>query len=789
MHRSRARSGGEDSAKKTAVAHARVHLNGVRALACNGLEQLNLVELHLIALETNPSDMQKLGAVVRALGNVRRAAHRLKLRDLYYYVEEQERRAREALEAGLIPETTIDSCLDVIDVLKRYLVYVEESLRTGQPLPSPRMLPALRRSVESLSVPMRAVPAVTPRDAQKRLGELLMESGDVTEGDLQRILFECEEAGPHQPIGELLLEELRISREQLNRALAEQARDPQHPLLGEILVHMGAVSRRGLNKTLERQRHPKTRRLGETLVRAGLVPAKRVVLALRSQGIIRDAVRHGLASLAARFAARATETGPPQQRNRLSADEHAALARFQDEARNLLNAADRNLLALESDAADPHALESVRRSIHALARFASYLGLADIGRFARAFSGYLARASDSAFPLRGPHLDVAFDCVEVLRRHVGYVDEALKTKGRIHREKQLPEYIAFLRALSAGRHKNLRVTRLQPPADGQRLGDILVASGMISREALDAVLAAQAQTRETAMLGELLVDEALVSRDQVDAALAAQQRNPSIGRLGDILVQWGLVDRADIEAAITRQRAQGRPRIGELLVRTGAVPAKAVAHALRCQRAGLAGTAAATLVASSILAPAPPADATAVHSAGDAAIVWVMDRGLAPDTDGDGLSDAVEAALGTHPLAPDTDRDGMLDGWEVWNALNPRNAADAAEDADNDFLTNGDEAGLGSQPFAVDSDGDEYWDFIEAERGTDPASSASHPVSRVYGDTNADDKVNASDIQYVINAALGLDTPVPTNINRVGAVDALDIQGIINAALGIAPRA
>ena len=89
----------------------------------------------------------------------------------------------------------------------------------------------------------------------------------------------------------------------------------------------------------------------------------------------------------------------------------------------------------------------------------------------------------------------------------------------------------------------------------------------------------------------------------------------------------------------------------------------------------------------------------------------------------------------------------------------------------------------------MDSDGDEYWDFIEAERGTDPASSASHPVSRVYGDTNADDKVNASDIQYVINAALGLDTPVPTNINRVGAVDALDIQGIINAALGIVPPA
>ncbi len=35
------------------------------------------------------------------------------------------------------------------------------------------------------------------------------------------------------------------------------------------------------------------------------------------------------------------------------------------------------------------------------------------------------------------------------------------------------------------------------------------------------------------------------------------------------------------------------------------------------------------------------------------------------DSDGDGLSDAEEAALGTLPNDSDTDGDGLLDGWEV----------------------------------------------------------------------------------------------------------------------------
>jgi hypothetical protein len=46
-----------------------------------------------------------------------------------------------------------------------------------------------------------------------------------------------------------------------------------------------------------------------------------------------------------------------------------------------------------------------------------------------------------------------------------------------------------------------------------------------------------------------------------------------------------------------------------------------------------------------------------------------------PDSDGDGLNDGLEAGLGTDPLNPDTDGDGYSDGYEVANRSNPKDPA------------------------------------------------------------------------------------------------------------------
>lgn len=70
---------------------------------------------------------------------------------------------------------------------------------------------------------------------------------------------------------------------------------------------------------------------------------------------------------------------------------------------------------------------------------------------------------------------------------------------------------------------------------------------------------------------------------------------------------------------------------------------------------------------------------------------------VAPDRDGDGLSDADEAIHGTDPDDPDSDDDGLSDGDEVDLGTNPLDP-----DTDGDGLTDSDEVFLGMDPLVPD---------------------------------------------------------------------------------------
>jgi len=83
-----------------------------------------------------------------------------------------------------------------------------------------------------------------------------------------------------------------------------------------------------------------------------------------------------------------------------------------------------------------------------------------------------------------------------------------------------------------------------------------------------------------------------------------------------------------------------------------------------------------------------------------------------PDTDGDGLRDDVETALGTDINDTDSDDDGLTDFEEV-NGLDPY-SYDVGSDTD---------------PNNPDTDSDGIWDGAEVQFGSDPLSAASVPVS------------------------------------------------------------
>ncbi len=104
---------------------------------------------------------------------------------------------------------------------------------------------------------------------------------------------------------------------------------------------------------------------------------------------------------------------------------------------------------------------------------------------------------------------------------------------------------------------------------------------------------------------------------------------------------------------------------------------------------------------------------------------WGTDP-LNPDSDGDGLDDGTEVAIGTSPTTVDTDGGGTGDGAEVLkdgtDPLDP--ADDVATDSDGDGLTDAEEDLLGTDPQNPDTDGGGAGDGAEVDSGTDPLNPA-----------------------------------------------------------------
>jgi thermitase len=107
------------------------------------------------------------------------------------------------------------------------------------------------------------------------------------------------------------------------------------------------------------------------------------------------------------------------------------------------------------------------------------------------------------------------------------------------------------------------------------------------------------------------------------------------------------------------------------------------------------------------------------------------------DDDDDGLSDSLEAFLGTNPLLADSDGDGVTDYQEV--------------DWGGDPLTYTE--GVDLDPLLADTDGDGFGDGMEIAAGHNPLLDSDTPV---WGDINDDGAVNAADVLLATRAVLGL---------------------------------
>jgi type IV pilus assembly protein PilB len=112
-----------------------------------------------------------------------------------------------------------------------------------------------------------------------------------------------------------------------------------------------------------------------------------------------------------------------------------------------------------------------------------------------------------------------------------------------------------------------------------KIGELLVAEGIITRAQLHETLALQAELESYALLGQLLVARNVITRKQLRMALQLHRRT---SRLGEILVKTRCITADQLTRALAEQERTGRP-VGETLVRLGFVTEQQFRRALCMQ--------------------------------------------------------------------------------------------------------------------------------------------------------------------------------------------------------------
>jgi len=250
-------------------------------------DHLDAANVHLLALETEPADAEAMNAVFRAFHTIKGVAGFLALSDIGELAHEAENLLDRARKGDVVLSgSAMDVVFDAVDTLKRLVENVKHSLSAGEPLVTEQSLPELLHRIKEAAVgkgPPAEEPAMDNSASGRKIGEILVDAGVVTEEAIEASLEQQSSAPGRKKLGEILVDSAMASRKSVQSALAAQHAHPENKL-GELMVASGTVAPQDLDAALAKQQEPPAKpKIGEILVRDGRASAKDVARALRSQ--------------------------------------------------------------------------------------------------------------------------------------------------------------------------------------------------------------------------------------------------------------------------------------------------------------------------------------------------------------------------------------------------------------------------------------------------------------------------------------------------------------------------
>lgn len=210
------------------------------------------------------------------------------------------------------------------------------------------------------------------------------------------------------------------------------------------------------------------------------------------------------------------------------------MCEFITESQDYIEGAEAALLLLELDPKNQEAVNSVFRAFHTIKGTSGFMGLRRVAELAHRAESLLSRVRDKEITCTGIYADLTFRSIDVLKELMQSVHDALSGKPMI----RPASYDALLRDLANPEALRIASGNDPPPL---RLGDILVASGKVTRATIEAVESIKGDEP----LGIAIVKSGAVSSKDVAQALRTQQRMaaPDAGHDASLRVRTDRLDR------------------------------------------------------------------------------------------------------------------------------------------------------------------------------------------------------------------------------------------------------
>jgi two-component system chemotaxis sensor kinase CheA len=182
------------------------------------LESLGTIEIKLMDLEQDPSDLDTINSIFRPFHTIKGVSGFLNLTNINTLSHIAENLLEKARNRELsIDEEMIDAILESVDILRRMIEGVRSSTEAGVPSEGDFPIEPITARIEGY---------ITQSQTKKRLGEMLVEKGGVSGDDVNDALaIQEDEYG--KKIGEILVEGEKVGARQVISALREQKRAGQ----------------------------------------------------------------------------------------------------------------------------------------------------------------------------------------------------------------------------------------------------------------------------------------------------------------------------------------------------------------------------------------------------------------------------------------------------------------------------------------------------------------------------------------------------------------------------------